>query len=193
MEIKIEPYNLKLGGLTGIKPYKKKIERRLSDLRDLFYRRDIVEEKLMKGENPKIYEVYEVPQEPIEGYLNVASTILYPGKIGDEYYFTKGHFHKRETASEVYIGLRGEGLILMQNREGEVRYLKITDNSCVFIPPGFAHRTINTGTQPLIFLAVYPSNAGHDYGSIAERGFHKIVVDRNGKPVIIDNPRRNRM
>ena len=96
------------------------------------------------------------------------------------------------SASEVYIGLGGEGLILMQNRKGEVRHLRIAHNSCVFIPPGFAHRTINTGAQPLIFLAVYPANAGHDYESIAERGFHKIVVDRNGEPVIMDNPRRKR-
>ena len=36
---------------------------------------------------------------------------------------------------------------------------------------------------------VYPANAGHDYGTIESKGFRKLVVCRDGKTEIIDNPR----
>ena len=184
-----EPYAAKMGGETGITPYKVKVERRLSDLKGYFQEDEIVEEILSKGENPIIYEVYEIPQKPIEGQLNIASTIIKPGKIGKEYYFTKGHYHEKETASEIYIGIRGEGIILMQNRKGEAKHIKLEPNKIIYIPPGYAHRTINIGSDPLIFLAVYPSDAGHNYGEIAKIGFSKIVVEKDGRPTIEDNPK----
>ena len=59
----------------------------------------------------------------------------------------------------------------------------------IYVPPGWAHRAINIGSTKLIFLAIYPSDAGHDYGAIKERGFRKIVIERDGKPSIEDNPR----
>ena len=59
----------------------------------------------------------------------------------------------------------------------------------VYVPPYHAHRTINTGNEPFIFLAVYPSDAGHDYGSIAEKGFSKIVVEKDGKVEVMYNPK----
>ena len=177
-----------IDGARGLKPYKRKLTRRLSDLRGYFLDKGLVEEILSKGEDPIIYEVYEIPQEPTDGLLSIGCTVIYPGKIGDEYYFTKGHFHTKESASEVYIGVEGEGIILMQNKEGETAHSRIEPNVIVYIPPGVAHRTINVGSGKLIFLAVYPSDAGHDYGSIEKLGFAKLVVERDGKPEVVDNP-----
>lgn len=37
----------------------------------------------------------------------------------------------------------------------------------------------------------FPGHAGHDCGTIATKGFHKLMVERDGKPVMIDNPRWN--
>ncbi len=37
-------------------------------------------------------------------------------------------------------------------------------------PPGWAHRSVNTGDEPYAFLAVYPGGAGHDYGWVLEHG-----------------------
>jgi glucose-6-phosphate isomerase len=45
---------------------------------------------------------------------------------------------------------------------------------------------MNTGSVPLVYLGIYPSNAGHDYGAIAARNFRKIVVERDGKPEMIN-------
>ena len=42
-----------------------------------------------------------------------------------------------------------------------------------YIPGNVAHRVANTGNEPLIFLASWPSDAGHDYARIRETGFSK--------------------
>lgn len=183
-----EPFSSSLGGVTGICPYKARVERRLSDLSGYFQDEKLAKEMLSRGDNPRIYEVYEVPQPSIEGLLNVGCTILYPGKVGDEYYFTKGHFHQKKMTSEIYIGLEGEGVILIQDRRGEVKSIAIKPNILVYIPPNTAHRSINSGESRMVFLAVYPSDAGHDYESIERTGFAKIVVERGGKPTLEDNP-----
>ena len=35
----------------------------------------------------------------------------------------------------------------------------------------------------------FPGHAGHDYGTIATKGFRKLMVDMGGVPTMIDNPR----
>ncbi|MEM2593454.1 MAG: glucose-6-phosphate isomerase family protein, partial [Candidatus Bathyarchaeia archaeon] len=84
--------------------------------------------------------------------------------------------------------ISGEGLILMQDRYGGVFTEEIRPETIVYVPPGLAHRSVNTGKNELIFLAIYPSDAGHDYETVDRIGFAKIVVERDGKPTLIDNP-----
>ena len=139
-------------------------------------RRDLVEEMLNRGKNPLIYEYTEVENPQKEGHLNIGWTKIYPGKVGDEYYMTRGHFHKVEASGEVYIGLRGEGIVLTQTRDGKCVHAEIAEGKIVYVPPGVAHRTVNTGDKPLIFLYIYPSYSGHDYGTIAELGFARVDV-----------------
>ncbi|NIM45752.1 MAG: glucose-6-phosphate isomerase, partial [Nitrososphaeria archaeon] len=71
----IEPFSARLGGATGISPYQAKVERRLSDLAGYFLHRTVAEKMLRNGENPVIYEVFEIPQEPVEGMFNVCCTV----------------------------------------------------------------------------------------------------------------------
>ena len=40
-----------------------------------------------------------------------------------------------------------------------------------YVAPCWAHRTVNTGSEPFVFLAVYHGDAGHDYGTIETEGF----------------------
>ncbi len=108
-----------------------------------------------------------------------------PGKIGREYYLTKGHFHAWRPAAEVYLGLRGHGLMLLED-ERESRVVPLMPQTAVYVPGHTAHRTINTGDEPLIYLGVYPAGAGHDYAAIAERNFRTVVVEANGQPVLLD-------
>jgi len=69
----------------------------------------------------------------------------------------------------------------------------MTPGRAVYVPAHYAHRSINTGNELLVSLAIYPGDAGHDYGSIETSGFKHLVVDKNGKPVTIENPRFGKM
>ena len=45
----------------------------------------------------------------------------------------------------------------------------------VYVPPRWVHRTVNTGPEPLVFLASYFAGAGHDYASVERSGFSRRV------------------
>lgn len=113
-----------------------------------------------------------------EGELYTGVTHLNPGRVGDEFFMTRGHFHARREQGEVYFGLRGEGFLLLQDEQGQTRLEKVAAGSVHIIPGNTAHRLINTGTEILSALAVWPTTAGHDYASLAG-GFAKRITTHN--------------
>lgn len=162
--------------------------RRLSDMRGFYA--DAAAEEALAADDPLIYEVFYAARNPEEpGQLSFCTTILYPGRVGDEYYMTKGHFHRLEDRGEVYHGLQGEGILILQTPEGDINVQTMRPGVTAYVPPYWAHRTINTGSDNFVFLAVYPGDAGYNYGIIAEKGFASIVVEQDGKPTVIANPR----
>jgi glucose-6-phosphate isomerase len=162
--------------------------RHLQDLQGLFA--DTKAEAALIPENPLVYEVFEASGNPeVAGQLRYSTTVMRPGKVGNEYFMTKGHYHAQGDRGELYYGLRGEGYLLLQTPEGEIDAQRMTPGSASYVPPFWGHRTINTGPDPFIFLAVYPADAGYDYKTIADEGFAVIIVERNGAPDIIPNPR----
>lgn len=162
------------------------VTRRLSDLKGVFADARAYEEALQEGD-PVLYTVSSLDDHNGDGQLHLGLGVLYPGKVGDEYYLTKGHLHSVREAAEVYICLRGEGLMLLEDeRTGEAWSAPLDMSHAVYVPGYTAHRTVNTGSEPLVYFGVYPFNAGHDYGAIAEKNFKQVVVERNGAPQIID-------
>jgi len=110
-----------------------------------------------------------------------------PGRIGAEYFLTKGHLHAWRPAAEFYFGLQGEGMMLLEDETtGESRLVDLRPQSVVYVPGHTAHRTLNTGSVPLSYIGVYPARAGHDYGKIAQRNFRFVVVERDGAPRMIE-------
>ncbi len=164
------------------------VRRHLSDLRGCFHDEATYQRALAEGDR-LLYEVTAVEPATGEGQLHYGLGILYPGKIGDEYHLTKGHLHANRPAAEVYVGLKGEGAMLLEDEAtGRSKLLPLGEGRIVYVPGHTAHRTMNTGADPLVYLGIYPSDAGHDYGAIAERNFRKILVERDGRPVLIDRP-----
>ncbi|NBD37518.1 MAG: cupin domain-containing protein [Verrucomicrobia bacterium] len=162
------------------------VERRLSDLRGFFADAEAFETALAR-EDSLLYRVTAIEPADGDGDLHYGLGILFPGKVGDEYYLTKGHLHSTREAAEVYLGLRGEGCLLLEDEQtGESRLEPLGTGRIVYVPGHTAHRTMNTGTEPLTYIGVYPANAGHDYGAIAERNFRKVLVEENGRPVLKD-------
>ena len=177
-------YDLKTGESAVVERQSK----RLSQMRGMFADGDALEAAIAKKDEI-IYDVFPIKPPADMGDLASGTSILYPGKIGEEYYFTKGHFHNILMTAEVYFGMAGEGLMLLENKEGDWDTLPITPGATVYVPKGYAHRTVNTGSVPLVTYFWFRSDAGQDYGSIEEKGYRKLIVERDGKPVFIDNPK----
>jgi glucose-6-phosphate isomerase len=126
------------------------------------------------------------------GQLRYSTTIIRPGKVGDEYFFTKGHYHALGDRAELYVGLSGDGYLLLQTPEGEISALAMKQGTAAYVPPYWGHRTINVGSDNFVFMACYPSDAGYDYASIAAKGFASLLLEQDGKPTLIPNPKWNR-
>ena len=65
------------------------------------------------------YEVYEIRRPEASGELLQGVSVVHPGKVGGEYFMTKGHFHSVLETAEVYYCLRGQGMMVMETPEGE--------------------------------------------------------------------------
>jgi len=128
-----------------------------------------------------------VPENP--GDFAFGTSICYPGNVDGEYYMTKGHFHTILETAEVYLCLSGNGLILMENPEGDSIYEVLSPGKMLYVPKRYAHRSINIGKEPFVQFYVFRADAGHDYGTIETKGFRKLVVERNGSFAVIDNPK----
>ena len=169
-----------LGGETWI-------SRRLSQMKDCYTDKATANAILKQGD-PIVYryQSLDLPQDAGDFSFGI-STVL-PGTVGDEYYMTKGHFHEILMTAEVYYCLEGEGGMLIESQEGDARFLPMTPGKLVYVPKGYAHRTVNTGATPLSSLFVYRADAGHDYQTIETKGFRKIVVQTANGPQLCDNP-----
>ncbi len=178
------PYGVKVNFETGaLDDYDNMYDRRLSNMAAMY--EDQMEVRRLLAEDPVIYRVYEKKLPELPGELQWCTSITYPGKIGREYYMTKGHFHAVRETAEIYLCLRGEGYMLMMTDFGDWKAERFEPQRMVYVPAGWAHRTVNTGEVPLISFCVYPGPAGHDYGSIESSGFARRVVEVNGKPEFV--------
>jgi glucose-6-phosphate isomerase len=164
------------------------VTRRISNMQGLYA--DAAAEVALLAENPIVYEVFEATENPaVVGQLRYSTTVIRPGKVGDEYFMTKGHYHAMGDRVELYYGLLGEGYLLLQTPEGEVNIQPMKPGVLAFVPPYWGHRTLNVGVENFVFLAVYPADAGYDYKTIEDQGFAAIVVERDGQPQVVPNPR----
>jgi glucose-6-phosphate isomerase len=109
---------------------------------------------------------------------------LQPGVVGQEYFMTKGHYHAQSGTAEVYLCLCGRGYLLMKTAQGQCVAEPLARGRLVYVPPHWAHRSINTGDVPLVSFCVYPAEAGHNYGDIATEGFPRRIFRLEGKEVI---------
>ncbi|MDR7439844.1 MAG: glucose-6-phosphate isomerase family protein [Armatimonadota bacterium] len=169
---------------VGLGPNAVRTVRRASDLRGLFANEQALEELIRAGD-PAVYETYEPPVPSDPGHLAYGITVLYPGRVGREYFMTRGHFHSQRETAEVYVPLRGEGVLVLQDAEGRYRVEVLRQGAVVYVPPGWAHRSVNTGPEPLVFFYVYPAHAGHDYETIARTGFRVRVLAQDGQPRVV--------
>ena len=185
----IKPFNITYSiDPLAFEPKEEVILRSLSTMKEAFIDQTAAEAALARGEDPRIVEVYMAPVPHGEGFLMANINVVYPGKVGMEYFMTKGHIHDDpDHAPEIYITVKGTGKLLMQNLAGEYSVLDMAEGLINYIPAPFAHRCINTGSQPLVYLGVFPADTERDY-SFDSKNFKKLVVERDGQAALVDNP-----
>lgn len=179
----LDPFTVLMDLRTGqLEPTVDSFERRLGDMEEMYLNGG--------GEaSTLIYRVLLIPVPEANSELQCSTTILQPGHVGDEYFMTKGHFHSVRDRSEIYIGLSGEGRLVMATESGDHSVEPIRPGTINYVPGGWAHRSVNVGDDPLVFFASYVGDAGHDYGTIEERGFPVVVLRGEDGPRVVRNPR----
>lgn len=145
--------------------YNKRVVRKFNGMSDFFLDKP-------KG-NPLLYEVFIKKANGI----NFALTVIKPGKIGREFYMTKGHYHAKP-GPELYVLLKGRALLLLQNKSGLFKKIKMEKGKPYLVPDNWAHRVVNIGKPEAQFVSIYSDNLGHDYGSIKEQGFKERIMEK---------------
>lgn len=135
------------------------------------------------------YEVTDYKPSANPGDMIIGVTRMEPGKVGNEYYMTRGHIHARPNRPEMYYGESGLGVMLLESPSGEVRTVEIGPRTMCYVPPYWIHRSVNVGPDPLVMTFAYPADSGQDYDIIAKAGGMKsrIVDDGKGGWKAIDN------
>jgi glucose-6-phosphate isomerase len=160
-------------------------EKRIRDLKGVFG-----DETAFNKSDPEML-VYKVQahlpvKEGTPGGLFFGTTTIQPGKIGDEYFMTRGHFHAKADRGEYYWGVQGEGMLILMDTERETWAEKMFPGSLHYIGSYIAHRVANTGNTSLIFGACWISDAGHNYEEIEQNGFSSRLLEIKKVPLLID-------
>jgi glucose-6-phosphate isomerase len=134
-----------------------------------------------------VYRVqwWEPVPEGTEGGLFWGRTVIEPGKVGDEYFMTHGHFHLRRDRAEIYGAVQGNGALILADATGRTWMEPMSQGSLHYIAGDVAHRVANVGEVPLSFLACWGSDAGHEYGTIATSGFGARLICHKGTPTLL--------
>jgi glucose-6-phosphate isomerase, archaeal len=136
-----------------------------------------------------VYEVTDCRPSNAAGDMIFGVTRMMPGKVGREYFMTRGHIHGNPDRPEVYYGQAGNGVMLMESPTGETRVVDIGPQTICYVPPYWIHRSVNTGDRDFVMMFAYPADSGQDYDIIARsNGMRsRIVDDGSGSWTVIEN------
>jgi len=175
------------GLLVGANGHYKKT---YDDLSGLYADAEAFEALLTERSGQIAYEVTSyTPGEKVSDLITGVAR-MEPGKVGDEFFLTRGHIHANADRPEIYVAQAGHGLMQMESPEGEVRIVEMTAQSICYVPPYWIHRSVNVGDADLVMLFAYPADSGQDYGIIARSGGMRvrIVDDGAGGWRQVENP-----
>ena len=133
------------------------------------------------GADHLVYTVEESRVSDGAGALVVGTSILLPGRVGDEYAVTRGHLHAVADRAELYHCLSGSGILLLDTVDGESEVHPMSAGDALHVPGHWVHRSVNVGDEPFVSLFCYAADAGQDYGIIADAGGMATLVVTDGQ------------
>jgi glucose-6-phosphate isomerase len=129
-------------------------------------------------------------------------TVIKPGKIGDEYMKTAGHYHPMKVDSisypEVYEVLSGKAIYILQKMGDRIEdiddviVVEAVAGEQVCIPPNYGHVTVNPGKETLVMCNWVGDGWVSTYeGIIKMHGAAIYAVEKDGKVDFVKNPKCN--
>jgi glucose-6-phosphate isomerase len=133
-------------------------------------------------------------------------TVLESGTVGGEYIKTYGHYHIGNLDETCWF-TSGGGVALLQKLADptqpdvveEFKAIRVKAGDSVYMPPGYGHLMVNTGSEWLVMVDDSPvegpddsaSMPGHaDYAAVKQmQGFAYYVIERGGAPALMKNSR----
>lgn len=157
-------------------------EKFLPDLEGLYRDSAAYQERLAADDGRPVYWVETTRTEDGPGGLITGISVLEPGTVGSEYAMTRGHLHAIADRSELYVGLSGQGAMVLDTIDGGTEVVEVTPGKAVYVPGHWVHRSVNTGSERFVTLFCYAADAGQDYAIIERAGGMKslVVVDGDG-------------
>lgn len=129
-------------------------------------------------------------------------TVLLPGKLGDEYNKTVGHYHPLVPGTnlaypELYEVIYGHALFLIQKLDEtgkeivDIQAIKAKPGDKVIYPPGYGHIIVNIGDEPVVTSNWVAADFTSDYQPIKDmKGMaYYVVEDGQGGIKFETNPR----
>ncbi|WP_172450277.1 glucose-6-phosphate isomerase [Rhizobium sp. TH135] len=177
----------KAGGMSGNTG---RYEKRLSDLSGLYADHAAHAALLESSGDTVVYDVEEFRPGSEPGDLIYGVTRMNPGRVGSEFFLTRGHIHARADRPEIYYGQHGRGLMQLESPEGETRIVEIGPQTICYVPPYWIHRSINIGDEDLVMVFAYPADSGQDYGIIENSNGmrHRVMAGAGGGWELVENP-----
>ena len=170
--------------LTRLEPETRHQIRRLGELADLF-----ADPAAARTDPDRIiYQTSTAPGPQADGHLGVCLTWISPGTVAGELHMTHGHIHLRPDG-EVYLGQSGSGGVLLA-RNGDIRWQPLTAGQACVIPPGWVHRSVNTGDVEFTFWSIYPAQSGTDYAAVRADGLGARVLRIGSTYRVVDDAGR---
>jgi glucose-6-phosphate isomerase, archaeal len=150
----------------------------IRELGNIYADREQFQQLLERRGGEIAYRVNELRFGERESDLITGISVLNPGKVGSEFFMTRGHLHQRADRPETYYCLAGRGILLMENLEGKVETAEMRPGTLVYVPPFWVHRSVNVGSEIFATLFFYPADAGQNFEIVRKAGgFNSLVID----------------
>ncbi|MCQ8242255.1 glucose-6-phosphate isomerase [Rhizosaccharibacter radicis] len=158
----------------------RRYQKRFNDLAGLFLDEEAFRTVAAERGDVVAYQVDEYRPSDRAGDVIFGTSTLEPGRIGEEFLFTRGHIHALGDRPEIYLCQSGRGVMLMELEDGTIRAEEMTPGKLVYVAPFWIHRSVNVGDEPLVTLFCYPADAGQDYGIIERAGGMAALIVPDG-------------
>jgi len=145
-------------------------EKRLADLAGIYRDTAAYRAALDAEDGSPVYWVESSTTEDGPGGLITGISVLEPGRVGSEYAMTRGHLHAISDRSELYVGLAGRGVMILETLDGRSEVVDVEPGRAVYVPGNWVHRSVNIGSGRFSTLFCYAADAGQDYGIIGRAG-----------------------